>query len=65
MIFSIAQVTNVFSSQSRKTAELVSPTPESRKVTSANQNQTCQRTVAASGMFGLLVSNSAPQGRWF
>jgi hypothetical protein len=65
MIFSLAQATRFSVGQNRQTSGLVSTKPNSRQHAYIGQNQNHQRTQAGSGMFGVLVSNSAPAGRWF
>jgi hypothetical protein len=65
MIFNLVRTTRFSTSQSRQTAELVSATPDSRKFVTAGQNRNYQRTPDGSGLFGVLVSNSTPRGRWF
>jgi hypothetical protein len=65
MIFNLAQATRFSVGQSRQPSELASTTLDSRQRAYVSQNQTRQKPLAASGMFGALVSNSAPAGRWF
>jgi hypothetical protein len=65
MIFNLALATRFSIGQSRQTSELASATYDSRQLAYVRQNQNSQRTPAGSGLFGVLVSNSAPQGRWF
>jgi hypothetical protein len=65
MIFNLAQAMRFSTGQSRQTGELVSAKPDLRQLAYVRQNQNHQRTSPGSGMFGVLVSNSAPAGRWF
>src|ERR1700690_145713 len=65
MIFNLARVTRFFTSQNRQTAKLASAAPDSRKFVTAGQNRNYQGTPDGSGLFGVLVSNGIPHGRWF
>jgi hypothetical protein len=65
MIFSLAQAARFSADQSRQASELAAAMPNSRTVAAFGRHQNYQRTPARSGLFGVLVSNGVPQGRWF